>query len=184
MVSSSQQLHALIWMIATGFLVGFIFDLYRIFRGLVRPCWFLTAAGDLIFWLIVATFTYGVLLWVNFGEVRFFIFLGIIFGLFIYYKVCSAIIIKLIYKLIYFIESMLTFLRRLLVIVIIRPVTILAGVVFWPLGKVVGACRHFFRKLHKYLLRIKVSCNNKIIRGKRKLYRLLKSKFLFFFRKK
>ncbi|NLU41190.1 MAG: spore cortex biosynthesis protein YabQ, partial [Firmicutes bacterium] len=52
MESVRDQLSTLIHMIAGGLITGFLFDLYRLVRGVIRPHRFITDLGDLLFWAV------------------------------------------------------------------------------------------------------------------------------------
>ncbi|NLO76543.1 MAG: hypothetical protein GX092_06720 [Clostridia bacterium] len=75
----------LVW----GNFVGLIFDCYRLFRQIWRLGFWGTSLGDLFFWLIVTFLTYLFLMLISWGEVRFYVFLGIGIGLIIYFKLFS-----------------------------------------------------------------------------------------------
>ena len=131
MTSAGQQLITLGWMVVTGAGIGFVFDLYRLARGLLRPRWFFTALGDGLFWLFVASFTFGVLLQVNFGEVRSYIFLGIFLGLFLYYRLLSPLVLKLALKILGFLNRILTLIRGI-VTTLLPALARLLGLLFAP----------------------------------------------------
>ncbi|NLJ33223.1 MAG: spore cortex biosynthesis protein YabQ [Firmicutes bacterium] len=184
MFSPEQQLLTLLWMLVTGVGVGLIFDLYRIGRGLVQPRWFLTALGDLLFWLLVVGFTYGILLWVNFGQVRSFVFLGIFCGLFFYYRLLSGLIIRLALIVIVGISRGFAFLVGVLNMVFLQPGRRLIHLVLRPL-RGLGRYVHGFLAVGKNRV---LGRAGGLVRGLRRrirlIYRLLKHKLLFLLGKK
>lgn len=78
------QLTLLIVALLIGVFAGLLFDIYRRIRNRVSPGPFFTALGDLCFWGIITWITFSSLLRINFGQVRGYVFLGIIIGLFFY----------------------------------------------------------------------------------------------------
>lgn len=184
MSSSEQQLFTLLWMIGAGGGIGFIFDLYRITRGLVQPRWLWTALGDLLFCFMVVAFTYVILLRVNFGEVRSFVFLGIILGLFFYYRLLSTRVIKFALVIIDLISRGSAFLARLWDTVFLKPGYHLICLLISPfkglvngLVRIVGRGRH---RVHGLVGRL----GRGLRRRMRLIYRLLKHKLLFLWGKK
>lgn len=184
MTSSGQQLITLGWMVITGVGVGFVFDLYRVARGLIRPRWLFTALGDCFFWLFVAGFTYGVLLQVNFGEVRSYIFLGIFLGLFLYYRLLSPLVLKIALKLIEVLSRVIAITKRIFTAVLFRPVYRLFALLFAPFRWVQKRAAGLVVRGRGYAGGIGNRWRQAFRRRLRLLYRLLKYKLLFFTRKK
>lgn len=181
---TAQQLSTFGWMVITGAGVGLIFDLYRVSRGLIRPRWLLTALGDLLFWLLVAVLTYGVLLQVNSGEVRVFVFLGLFIGLFLYYRFVSTLVIRLVLNTILFLKRFLGYITRLVKEAFILPLYRLFYLLLTPLRLVAAGVRHLSGLTQRYVNALGRHWWGKVRRGARLLYRLLKYKLLFFTRRK
>ena len=182
--SPEQQLFTLMWMVGAGVGVGFIFDLYRIARGLMQPRWLLTALGDLFFWLLVIGFTYGILLQVNFGEVRSFIFLGIVFGLFLYYRLLSALVIRLALFIIAGVSRGAVFLARLFDTVFLKPGYHLICILVSPLRRLGNWLQRIVGKGRYHALGAAGHLGQGLRRRMRLIYRLLKHKLLFLLGKK
>ena len=66
-----------------GALLGMMYDLFRIFRIAVPTPNFAAVAEDILFFLLSAFLSFGFILSVNYGQVRFFILLGEGLGFFI-----------------------------------------------------------------------------------------------------
>lgn len=74
-----------------GLLVGFLFDVYTAFRSVFRlRRGLLTNIGDLVYWLIVTVVVYVLLFITNGGEVRLYMFAGVVLGVWIYEKLLRA----------------------------------------------------------------------------------------------
>lgn len=96
MDSLSLQLYAFAITLLAGASFGLIFDSYRLLRSWLRPGAIATAVMDLFFWVIGAPVLTIYILIANWGELRFYVLIGIILGLAFYYLLFSRLIIKLI----------------------------------------------------------------------------------------
>lgn len=79
--------------ILSGIAIGFLFDIFRALRGIVRPRGLLSDAGDLAFWVLTTFFLSAALLFGNWGEVRLYVFAGIIIGLILYRLLASNVVV-------------------------------------------------------------------------------------------
>lgn len=82
-----------------GFLIGFLFDIYRRLRKTISPGPLVTFIGDLGFWVLVTIVTFSLLYKVNFAQVRGYLFLGLGIGLIIYFSFISRHVIYIFVKL-------------------------------------------------------------------------------------
>lgn len=103
----SEQLSTFILTVVIGLLAGFSYDFYRVVRRLTRPRKVGTFLGDLLFWLLLMVFVFGLLLIINHGEVRFYILLGMALGAAIHFSFFSQPAYRLIYRLIRFIRQII-----------------------------------------------------------------------------
>ncbi|HHY05743.1 MAG TPA: hypothetical protein GX532_02035 [Clostridia bacterium] len=103
---------ALVFALVTvwGSFVGVILDCFRTLRRIWRPKSWGTSLGDVVFWLLVTAFTYFFLMLITWGEVRFYIFLGMGLGLYLYLKFCSKIISKFLGTVFFFGQDLFLFL--------------------------------------------------------------------------
>jgi spore cortex biosynthesis protein YabQ len=79
--------------LCAGAILGFLFDMYRIWRGIVHPGRLFTALGDLIFWLFAACAVGMFLFSPGWVEMRFYIVICMLAGLFFYRKLLSRPIV-------------------------------------------------------------------------------------------
>lgn len=107
------QLYSLAGTIISGLVIGFLFDFYRILRMAARPKKFFTVAGDLLFGFLAAAVTFFLLLYSNWGEFRFYIFLGMFIGVFCYYKILSKFVVGWLVRLCRWLQRILRKLRIL-----------------------------------------------------------------------
>lgn len=108
MESLSGQLYAFIMTILAGVTLGFVFDFYRVIRGALNPGRITTALMDLGFWAISAPLISIYLLLANWGEIRFYVFIGISLGLLFYFLVFSGSVIALLMWIFYVIGKVIS----------------------------------------------------------------------------
>lgn len=92
-MQNNQGILFLIYVIV-GVLIGLIFDLFRSLRKGIKTSNVATYIEDILFWIIVSFIIIGTILKYNYGELRLYIFIGIIFGITIYLLTLSKIILK------------------------------------------------------------------------------------------
>lgn len=96
----SNQAYLFLVFIVNGVIIGLLFDFFRIARKVVPTNDFVTYMEDILFWILAgATVLYSIFIFNN-GELRLFMFLGIILGAFAYMILVSSYIIKINVKII------------------------------------------------------------------------------------
>jgi len=109
-LSFNYQLIFFVTAVATGGVIGFFYDILRIFRRIVRHGKIIVCIEDMIYWAAAAVAAFMVMLKSFDGEIRPFVVVGIFIGMVIYFCLPSVFIIGMA-------EKMLVVLRR-----IIKPV--------------------------------------------------------------
>lgn len=89
----SMQFYSFFLTVCIGFVIGVIFDLYRVVLGLLHPRKVATNLGDFFFWVFITIVVFVLLMFGNWGEVRLYVFLGLFLGLIAYLKLLSKYII-------------------------------------------------------------------------------------------
>lgn len=84
MVPLLDQFYYFALTIMIGMIAGFCYDLYKVTRGTLRLRRIGTALGDVLFWLVLTGVVFVLLLLGNWGEVRLYVFLGLVLGAVIY----------------------------------------------------------------------------------------------------
>ena len=130
MQSVYQQTLNFIITIGIGFLVGIIFDIYRVVRSIWQPKKLGTFIGDIFFWILITFLVFTLLLMGNWGEVRIYVFLGLTLGFAMYIKYFSLKGQKFISRFFYVIYKILRFLWR----IITYPFKLIYKVILIPLG--------------------------------------------------
>lgn len=90
-----NQFYLFLIFILNGFLIGILFDIFRILRKTFRTKDFITYIEDTIFWILTGEIILYSLFKFNNGILRAFIFIGIFIGIFIYMLIFSKIFIKI-----------------------------------------------------------------------------------------
>ena len=116
MILLEQQIISFLVTVGLGLAMGAVFDFYYVLRSLFRPRKVFIHMGDLFVWLFMIALVFVTLVYVNWGEVRFYVFLGIVLGVSIYYltlskyiKIIYEHIIKTVLKVLYIIKSIILF---------------------------------------------------------------------------
>lgn len=118
--------------VVTGALLGLVFDFYRILRGLLRPPWPVTAAADLVYWLLATVMVFVALLFGNWGELRLYVFVGLAAGVLGYYRLFSRQAIRLLVGLLRLTAKAARMVRAVVALVVVRPLAVLARLAAWP----------------------------------------------------
>ncbi len=126
-----NQLYVFFVFILTGFLIGILFDIFRIIRKTFKSSDIVTYIQDSIFWILTGLLLLFCLFKFNNGELRLYIFIGIISGFSIYILVFSKLfisismfVIKVIKKIItYIIIIPLKYISKILRKTIFKPIT-------------------------------------------------------------
>jgi|GEM_PF-1341518 len=93
MMSLAGQTYAFLMTILAGAVAGLLFDLYRVLRSAFQPKQFLTALTDLLYWIVVTPIVFAMLLAGNWGELRFYVLIGLGLGLLLYFQTLSSVVI-------------------------------------------------------------------------------------------
>lgn len=79
----------------TGVIIGILFDLFRVLRKSIRTADIVTYLEDILFWILSGILILYNIWYFNDGEIRLFMFLGIIMGIMIYMLTLSNLFIKI-----------------------------------------------------------------------------------------
>ncbi len=90
-----------------GILIGFLFDFFRILRKIFKTANYITYIEDILFWILTGISIIFFLYKFSDGNLRVFIFIGLIFGFILYMLTLSKIIINIFVHIINFIIKIL-----------------------------------------------------------------------------
>ena len=103
----TNQINLFLLFILNGLLIGLFFDFFRILRKSFKTNDFITYIEDMIFWIVTGLSILYFIFVFNNGEIRFYMFLGIILGVTIYMFLFSSYIIKINVTIINFLKSII-----------------------------------------------------------------------------
>lgn len=112
-----------------GIFCALVFDTFRVSERFKKSNIFLSAVKDILFWLIITVMMFAICLRFNNGEIRFFMFAGIILGALIYFKTIS----KLVLNALFFVFNMLKKAVHLFLKVLFLPFKLLLKILNKPL---------------------------------------------------
>lgn len=90
-----NQLFNLFIFIITGIVIGILFDTFRIIRKSFKTPDLVTYIEDIVFWILAGCILLFTIFTFNDGEIRIYIFAGLILGLSIYLLTLSKYFIKI-----------------------------------------------------------------------------------------
>ncbi len=134
--------------IACGITIGLVFDLFRIFRRIIRTNDFITLLQDIIYWLIASVIVFAFILNFNSGELRWYEFLGVFLGAGMYLLTISSIIIEASIFTLQFIFKIFS----LIVKIICVPIMFIYGIIKKPIFVVINIGKMGGRKLKQNIL--------------------------------
>ncbi|MGO1368165.1 spore cortex biosynthesis protein YabQ [Senegalia sp. (in: firmicutes)] len=118
-----EQFYIFLKLTLGGIFIGFIYDLYRLFRYFINPKKIATIIGDTIFFILVSIIVLFFLFYSNWAELRWYVFLGFLVGGILYKIFLSNIIVKVFRKIIF--------------------------IILFPLKKVINIKKRFIKKILK-----------------------------------
>ncbi|MCK9526519.1 MAG: hypothetical protein M0R49_11425 [Limnochordia bacterium] len=84
MESLGTQLYSFAIVLLAGITLGLFFDFFRVIRGILRPGLISTSILDLLFWALITPIIVLYLILANWGELRGYVLIGLLLGLFFY----------------------------------------------------------------------------------------------------
>lgn len=101
----------------TGVAIGILFDFFRILRKTIKTHNIVTYIEDILFWILTGLLILYNIWYFNDGEIRIFMFLGIILGVLIYMSTLSKFVILVFSKILQAIIKILEIPFKTIVIV-------------------------------------------------------------------
>lgn len=121
-MSLTVQFYTMLAMFGMGSWIGVALDTYgRFLKRPKRARWFLFF-NDLSFWIVQGLIIFYVLLLVNEGELRFYVFLALLCGFAAYQSLFQSTYMNLLELLIRFVVRAYRFMAKLITTLILRPI--------------------------------------------------------------
>lgn len=114
-LSMSGQAWLFLSTVVVGFIIGFVYDIFRIIRKTIPHRTWVVQVEDVLYWSSVSILMFYFMLQRNYGEIRFFSIAGAAIGMVIYFCSASILVMKVSVAVIEFFKRViLTALRILL----------------------------------------------------------------------
>lgn len=153
---SLNQAYLFYVFLLTGVLIGLLFDIFRIFRKSFKHSDLATILQDIIFFAITSSLIIYTVFKFNNGEMRSYVFIGIISGLTIHIVLFSKIFIKISVKIIDYLKIIFKLITKIIVFPIKLIFNTLKIILFKPISFVFINIRKSVKKAIKNLSKIKI----------------------------
>lgn len=110
-----EQLYSFFIFILVGFLIGILFDFFRISRKTFKTSDIITSLEDIAFWIISGSLILFSIFKFNNGDLRIYILVGICIGITLYMLIFSKIVINVLVNVILFIKKIIISLLKLII---------------------------------------------------------------------
>ena len=125
-----NQLFCLGIFVITGILIGLLFDIFRILRKSFHTADWITYIQDVLFWILAGSMMLFSIFTFNHGEIRSYVFIGILVGIVIYMLAISKLVVKSSVTIILFIKKILSYpislIEKVVKMIIINPILFIA----------------------------------------------------------
>ncbi len=142
MLSLADQITAFAWTVFIGIAVGTCYQFYQAIKERIKLNKLGVFAGDVFFGILLTIFSFTLLLQANYGQIRFYFFVGLILGVFIYVRLLAGFMYKYINMCFYLLGKAIRYLLLFFYYiwkVISFPFKVILAVVFYPLQLLGGA---------------------------------------------
>lgn len=143
-----EQFYSFIIFILVGFLIGLLFDIFRISRKTFKTSDIITSIEDILFWILTGLLILFSIFKFNNGDIRVYIILGILIGIALYMLVFSKIVINTLVKIILIIKKIISFIIR----IILYPINLIIKIckfITKPIRKLIQNLANKFKKILK-----------------------------------
>jgi len=120
-VELTNQVFTFMMTIVTGMVLGILFDSYRVLRGTCNPQLVLTWCMDLLYWLVATVIVFIALVSSNWGELRFYVFIGMLTGVACYYHWLSIYIIRMLSTFVQVTRESVRWMKKIVVHMFFTP---------------------------------------------------------------
>ncbi len=127
-LSMSNQALLFFSTVLMGALIGFVYDWFRVIRGLFKHPNFLIHIEDVLFWIAVSIGIFVFMLNKNYGEIRMFSVCGIFIGMILYYFTISALFLSVSHMIIDFVTKVVIMVAR----IVMTPIRLILKITSYP----------------------------------------------------
>lgn len=147
-MSLHVQFLTLSLMAGSGVVLGVGYDIIEVVAREFRLRRLTTALMDVGYWLVATFFVFQMLIYANDGQVRLFVFVGLLVGVIIYSYILSRLVRLTVTKVITFLLGLLRWFIRIIHILLVRPLLYVFGLIQILIG--------FFLTISVFLGRIMI----------------------------
>ena len=165
-MSMADQARFFLWTMILGAASGAVFDVFRIFRRIVRHPDFLTQIEDLLYWLFISVLIFYFILYHNSGEVRIYAIIGVFAGMCLYFATLSRLIIKVSVFIIDVVKKIIVTAVNILLL----PIKLIIRLLSYPAAMLKRWSRRQFDTGKSLARRTKRIADIKAINFKREIY--------------
>lgn len=135
-----KELYTFLMFILTGLAIGTLFDIFRILRRSFKTKDFITYIEDILFWIFTGIILLYSIFTFNNGELRAFVFIGVLLGIILYILTLSRYFIKICVYIVNIIKMIITLPIKFLV-------NLLRKIFIIPLTRIIVYIKHFLKKI-------------------------------------
>lgn len=143
----SNQANLFLIFTIEGIIIGLIFDTFRILRKSFKTIDIITYFEDILFWIITGILILYTIFICNYGEIRFFMFVGLFLGAMLYMLFISRYVIKFSVAVIEILKKTIMFMAK----IIIAPFQLIYKIIKKIFSKPILFCiiniKKFFRQI-------------------------------------
>jgi spore cortex biosynthesis protein YabQ len=144
-VSLQTQWITMATMVGSGLILGVALDAYRVLKERFHLRGWVVSLVDLLYWVAAASLVFHLLVWSNWGELRFYVFVAVLAGFWIYFSWFSGGVFRFLRWLLQGLERLGRAVIRVVTVLVWFPLAYLwalfrrAGLLLWRLAR--GAFR-------------------------------------------
>lgn len=129
MLRLDWQFYAFFMVVLSGAFLAFQFDLLRVLRWFLRPGRLVSAGTDLLFWVVATLALTSGLFMANWAELRFYVVVGILIGIGLYFWLASRVVVYLLRLVVQAVISLVSVVLTILYRMLWLPLVAVAGFV-------------------------------------------------------
>jgi spore cortex biosynthesis protein YabQ len=145
----SSEARTFLTLMLTGAVLGCVFDVCRMGRNTFKLRSLGTSVTDILFWILAALVVFAVLVGVNQGELRFYVFLALIAGAVSYFRFLSRYVLTFLIRLTRVLNKFKTALMRILQAFVLTFITKPARFVSKTASKPINLFGRAFRRTYQ-----------------------------------
>lgn len=144
-MSLQIQFFTFFMMFSSGWALGILFDVYRVVSRSLRLSRWVMSVLDIVYWIAVTLFVFKILYYSNQGEVRFFVFLGLLLGTAFYFYFISAYTVIAVKTLLKLLKDLYEIVVRCVELLVVRPIILLYKLFIIFLGILAAIAMFLFK---------------------------------------